>query len=52
VCYSTVPGVSNQRSAVVLFDLYVAASERSHLEAVYISALQMRNFIVFKCRLE
>ena len=31
------------RSAVVVFDLYVAASEGSHLDAVYISAVQMGN---------
>ena len=34
VCYITITGGSNQHSAVVLFDLYVAASERSHLDAV------------------
>jgi len=33
-CYITITGGSGQHSAVVLFDLYVAASERSHLDAV------------------
>ena len=52
VCYSTITGSSSQYSAVVLFDLHVAASERSHLDAVWISALQMGNLTVFNCRLE
>jgi len=30
----TITGGSNQHSAIVLFDLYVAASERSHLDVV------------------
>jgi len=34
VCYSTITGDSNQHSVVALFDFYVAASERSHLDAV------------------
>jgi len=34
VCYITITGGSSQHSPVVLFDLYVAASERSHLDAV------------------
>jgi len=34
VCYITITGGSSQHSAVGLFDLYVAASERSHLDAV------------------
>ena len=34
VCYSTITGGSSQHSAVVLFDLYVATSEGSHLDAV------------------
>jgi len=34
VCYITISGGSSQHSVVVLFDLYVAASERSHLDAV------------------
>jgi len=51
-CYSTITGGSSQHNAVVLFDLYVAASERSHLNAVEISALQMRDLIIFNCRLE
>jgi len=33
VCYITITGGSSQHGAVVLFDLYVAASERSHLDA-------------------
>ena len=43
VCYITVTGGSSLNSAVMVFDLYVAASERSHLYAVYISAVQMGN---------
>jgi len=34
VCYITITGGSSQHSAVVLFDLYVAASDRNHLDAV------------------
>ena len=34
VCYITITGGSSQHSAVVLCNLYVAASERSHLDAV------------------
>ena len=34
VCYRTIDGGSSQHGAVALFDLYVAASERSHLDAV------------------
>jgi len=34
VCCSTITSGSNQHSAVVLFDLYVAASERSHFDEV------------------
>jgi len=34
VCYITITGGSSQHSAVVLFDLYVAVSERRHLDAV------------------
>jgi len=34
VCYITITSGSSQHSAVVLFDLYLAASERSHLDAV------------------
>jgi len=34
ICYSTVTGGSSQHSVVVLFDLYVAAIEGSHLDAV------------------
>jgi len=34
LCYNTITGDSSQHSAVVLFDFYVAASERSHLDAV------------------
>ena len=34
VCYSTITGGSSQHSAVVLCVLCVAASERSHLDAV------------------
>jgi len=34
VCYSTIAGVSSQHSAVVLFDLYVAAIAGSHLDAL------------------
>jgi len=34
VCCITITGGSSQRSAVVLFDLYAAASERSHLDTV------------------
>jgi len=52
VCYSTISGGSSQHSAVVLIDLHVAASERSHLDAVYISALLMGRLTVFNCRLE
>jgi len=37
---------------MVLFHLYVAASESSHFDEVYISALQMGNLTVFNCRLE
>jgi len=47
VCYSTITGGSSQHSAVVLFSVYVAASERSYVDAVYISALQMGNLTVF-----
>jgi len=50
-CYITITGGSSQHSAVVLFDLYAAASERSHLDAAYIGALEMENLIVFNCRL-
>jgi len=32
VCYITITSGSSQRSSAVLFDLYVAASERSHLD--------------------
>jgi len=52
VCNITITGGSSQNSAVVVFNLYVAASERSHLDAVYISAVQMGNLAVFNCRLE
>jgi len=52
VCYITITGGSSQHCAAVLFDLYVAASERSHLDAVEIGALEMGNLIVFNCRLE
>ena len=38
--------------SIVLFDLSVAASERSHFDEVKISALQMGNLTVFNCRLE
>ena len=34
VYYSTITGGSSQRRAVVLFNLCVAASERSHLDGV------------------
>jgi len=34
VCYITVTGGSSQHSAVALFNLYVAASDRTHLDAV------------------
>jgi len=34
VCYIKITVGRNQHSAVVLFDLYVAASECSHLDAV------------------
>ena len=34
VCYSTITDGSSQHRAVVLFDLYVSASERSHLDTV------------------
>jgi len=34
VCYITITGGSSQHSAVALCNLYVAASERSHLDAV------------------
>jgi len=34
VCYKTITGGSSQHSAVMMFDLYVAPSERSHLDAV------------------
>jgi len=34
VYHSTITGGSSQHGAVVLFDLYVAASDRSHLDAV------------------
>jgi len=34
LCYNTITGDSSQHSAVMLFDFYVAASERSHLDAV------------------
>jgi len=40
VCYSTITGGSSQHSAIALFNFYAAASERSHLDAVKISALQ------------
>jgi len=52
VYYSTITGGSSQHRAVVLFNLCVAASERSHLDAVYISALQIGNLTVFNCRLD
>jgi len=48
VCDITITGGSSQHSAVALFGLYVAASERSHLDAVWIRALQMGNLTVFK----
>jgi len=35
VCYSTITSGSSQHSAVVLFVLCVAVSERNHLDAVY-----------------
>jgi len=38
--------------SIVLFALYVAASERSHFDEVNISALQIGNLTVFNCRLE
>jgi len=44
VCYITITGGSSQH--VVLFDLYVAASERSPLDAVKISTFQMANPII------
>jgi len=34
VCYITITGGSTQHSAVVLLSSYVAASDRSHLDAV------------------
>jgi len=34
VCYSTTTGGSSQHSVVALFNLYVSASERSHLDTV------------------
>ena len=34
VCCIIITGGSSQHSAVALFDLYVAANERSHLDAV------------------
>jgi len=34
VYYSTITGGSSQHSAVALFNVYVAASERSYLDAV------------------
>jgi len=34
VCYIIITGGSSQHSAVALFDLFVAVSERSHLDAV------------------
>ena len=52
VCYIAITGGSSQHSAVALFNLYVAASGRSHLDAVWIGALEMGNLIVFNCRLE
>jgi len=52
VCDITITGGSSQHSAVALFGLYVAASERSHLDALWISALQMGNLTVFNRRLE
>jgi len=52
VSCSTIAGGSSQHSAVVLFDLNVAASERSHLDAVQISAHQMGNLRVFNCSLK
>jgi len=52
VCDITINGDSSQHSAVALLGLYVAASERSHLDAVWISALQMGNLTVFNRRLE
>jgi len=52
VCDITITGGSSQHSAVAQFNLYVAASERSHLDAVWISALQMWNLTVFNRRLE
>jgi len=39
-------------ASIVLFDLYVAASEGSHFDEVYIGVLQMGNLTVFNCRLE
>jgi len=34
ICYSAITSGRSQHSAVVLFDFHVAASERSHLDAV------------------
>jgi len=34
VCYSTIARGSSQHSAVALFNLYAAATDRSHLDAV------------------
>ena len=34
VCYSTITGASSQHGALALFNLYVAASECSYLDAV------------------
>jgi len=34
VCYITITSGSNQHSAVALFNLYVAATDRAHLDAV------------------
>ena len=34
VCYSTIAGGSSQHSAVAQFNLYVAATDRSHFDAV------------------
>jgi len=49
LCYNTITDGSSQHCAVVLFDLYVAASERSHVDAV---SIKLGNVVVFNCRLQ
>ena len=51
VCYRTITGGSSAHGAVARLNVYVAPSERSYVDAVYISALQMGNLTALNCHL-